>query len=300
MEAVMGPLPGRSNLPAPEVRILERSRQDGFARLKISYRVYENEVVPAYLLLPDALTPGRRAPAMLALQPTAPPSSGVVGIGDFPTSAYGKELAQRGYVVLAPDYAPYGEYAPAGDSRKYSFRGERYASGTMKGIFNHMRGVDLLVARGDVDPERIGVIGVSLGGHNAIFAGVFDPRLKVVVTSCGWTPFHDYYGGNLRGWTQDCYMPRIRDVYGSDPDKVPFDLYEAVASLAPRWVLSISPRQDSNFDVRGVEQAAARIRSVFGLLGVPDHFVVTYPDHGHDFPLEDRQTAYAFIDQALR
>ena len=256
-------------------------------------------MVPAYLLLPDGLAPGRRAPAILALQPTAPPSSGVVGIGDFPTSAYGKELARRGYVVLAPDYAPFGEYAPGGDHTKFNFRDERYASGTMKGIFNHMRGVDLLVARSDVDPGRIGVIGVSLGGHNSIFAGVFDQRLKVIVSSCGWTPFHDYYGGNLKGWTQDCYMPRIRDVYGSDPDQVPFDFYEAVAALAPRWFLSISPRQDSNFEVTGVQKAVDRVRPIFRLLGAAGRFEVMYPDHGHDFPPDDRRAAYAFIDRAL-
>ena len=54
----------------------------------------------------------------------------------------------------------------------------------MKGIFNHMRCVDLLQAREDVDHERIGVLGHSLGGHNAIFLGAFDIRLKVIVSSC--------------------------------------------------------------------------------------------------------------------
>ena len=58
----------------------------------------------------------------------------------------------------------------------------------MKGIWNHMRCVDLLVSRDDVDAEKIGTIGHSLGGHNAIFLGVFDRRVKVVVSSCGWTP----------------------------------------------------------------------------------------------------------------
>lgn len=66
----------------------------------------------------------------------------------------------------------------------------------MKAIFNHMRCVDLLQARKDVDPERIGVIGHSLGGHNAIFAGAFDTRIKVVVSSCGWTLFGNYNAGN--------------------------------------------------------------------------------------------------------
>jgi cephalosporin-C deacetylase-like acetyl esterase len=44
----------------------------------------------------------------------------------------------------------------------------------MKGIFNHMRAVDLLCSRPEVDPKRIGAIGHSLGGHNAMFVGLFD------------------------------------------------------------------------------------------------------------------------------
>ncbi len=39
--------------------------------------------------------------------------------------------------------------------------------------------------------KRIGVIGHSLGGHNAIFTATFDERLKAVVTSCGFTGFRN-------------------------------------------------------------------------------------------------------------
>ena len=56
----------------------------------------------------------------------------------------------------------------------------------MKGIVNHIRAVDLLQQRDEVDPRRIGVIGHSLGGHNAMFVAAFDERLAVIVSSCGW------------------------------------------------------------------------------------------------------------------
>jgi cephalosporin-C deacetylase-like acetyl esterase len=48
----------------------------------------------------------------------------------------------------------------------------------MKGIFNHIRCVDFLVSRKDVSAHQIGVIGHSLGGHNAIFVSAFDQPLK--------------------------------------------------------------------------------------------------------------------------
>jgi acetyl esterase/lipase len=216
----------------------------------------------------------------------------VAGLGKA-NRGYGLELAERGYVVLAPDYPSFGDLA------NYDFAADRYTSGTMKGIVNHIRGVDLLQSRPEVDPERIGVIGHSLGGHNAMFVGVFDERLKVIVSSCGWTPFHDYYEGNIKGWTSDRYMPLLRDAYGLNPDRVPFDFYEVVAALAPRAFFSASPVRDSNFEVAGVRRAEPIAREVYDLLGAGDRLVVRYPECEHDFPPEVRLEAYEFVDRIL-
>ena len=71
--------------------------------------------------------------------------------------------------------------------------GAAYESGTMKGIWNHIRAVDLLESLPEVDPDRIGVIGHSLGGHNALFVAAFDQRIRAVVSSCGFNAFEDYY-----------------------------------------------------------------------------------------------------------
>ena len=199
-----------------------------------------------------------------------------------PDQAYGKELAKRGYVVLAPDYVTFGDYP-------CDFRHTRFHSGSMMGIFNHMRGVDLLQAREEVDPQRIGVIGHSLGGHNAMFVAAFDPRLKVIVSSCGWTPFHHFYKGQFPGVAQNLYMPRIRDVYKLDVDRVPFDFYEVVAALAPRAFFSNSPLGDYNFAVAGVKKAEVKAREVFALLGAADRLQVRHPNCAHDFPPEVRR-----------
>lgn len=291
LEAAMGPLPDRANLPPLDVQITERNEGDGFTRLKLSYASGEGDRVPAYLFLPQDL-PGRCA-AILALHQTTPLGKREpAGLGGAANMHYGVELAHRGYVVLAPDYPSLGEYS-------YDFRRSKYASGSMKGIVNHMRGVDLLCGLKEVDRERIGVIGHSLGGHNAMFLAVFDPRVKAAVSSCGWTVFADYFGGKIAGWTGERYMPRLRTVYGLDPARAPFDFDEVVAAIAPRAFFSNSPLRDDNFAVAGVRKAEAGARAVFKLLGASDQFVVRYPNAGHDFPPEIRQEAYAFLDRAL-
>ena len=298
MQEVMGELPGRDNLPAPDVRVLEETPGDGFTRLKLTFVAERaadgrEDRIPAYLFLPAPLPPGQRLPAVIALHPTGPLGKGIVaGLGDKPNRAYGLELARRGYVVLCPDYPSFGDYP-------YDFAADRYGSGSIKGVWNHMRCVDLLQSRPEVDANRIGVIGHSLGGHNAIFFAAFDERVKAVVTSCGWTPFPDYYGGKIAGWTSDRYMPSLRDRYGLDSAKVPFDFPEAIAAIAPRAFLSLSPLHDDNFAVAGVQRVTPAIKAVYELLGAPDAFVVRTPDCGHDFPPELRREAYAFLDKAL-
>jgi pimeloyl-ACP methyl ester carboxylesterase len=293
MQEAMGTLPSRENLPPFDAKTLESVVTDDVERRKISIVIEEGDRLNVYLLAPTGLKKEQKAPAMLALHPTNPlgkmPTAGV----NERTKAYGLELAKRGYVVLVPDYPSMG------DEKDYDFENDRYVSGTMKGIFNHMRCVDYLCSLDRVDPQRIGVIGHSLGGHNAMFAAVFDRRLKVIVSSCGWTPFRDYYGGDIAGWTSDRYMPRLRDVYNLDPDVVPFDFYEVVAALAPRPFFSSSPLHDENFDVNGVKKAIPAAEEIYRLLEASDRLQVRSPDVGHAFPAEVREEAYRFIDKAL-
>jgi len=293
MQQAMGPLPDLSRQPPLDPRETGRIEQEGVVRITLSFVTLDDDRVTAHLYLPADLKPGERRAAMLALHPTGAQGKDIVAGMGKANRGYGLELAQRGYVVLAPDYPSFGELTD------YDFAADRYVSGTMKGIVNHIRAVDYLQSRGEVDPERIGVIGHSLGGHNAMFVGVFDERLKVVVSSCGWTPFHDYYQGKIKGWTSDRYMPLLRDKYGLDPDRVPFDFYEVVAALAPRAFLSSSPVRDSNFEVAGVRRAEPIARAVYRLLGADERLVVRYPECEHDFPAEVRQEAYEFIDRIL-
>lgn len=250
--------------------------------------------VVADLYIPHGVSPTKKRAAILALHPTGAPGKRIIG-GPSPRKnrQYANELARRGYVVIAPDYPSFG------DLKDHDFAADGLDSGTMQGIINHMRCVDYLQTLDIVDGDRIGVIGHSLGGHNAIFVAVFDHRLKAIVTSCGWTPFHDYYQGKIAGWTSDRYMPLLKTRFQLNPDKVPFDFYELIAALAPRPFYSNSPLLDSNFDVRGVKKAIPRIRQIYELFEAGDQVHVVYPKCEHDFPTEIRDESYRFLDQAL-
>ncbi len=301
MQQVMGRLPQAEELLPLEVQELAREEFLAFSRLSIRYRVDHGFETSAHLYLPKSTTAQTaqpqsltKCPAVLALHPTSALGKRVVaGEGPLANRGYAVELAERGFVVLAPDYPSFG------DLSDYNFHTDRFLSGTMAGIVSHRRGVDVLANHEQVDSQRIAVIGHSLGGHNAMFLGAFDQRIKAVVSSCGWDPFHHYYGGKLAGWASDRYMPRIREIYGLDPDAMPFDFYEVAAALAPRGFFSCSPLRDGNFDAQGVQKAQPRIAEVYRLLGAEQRFVVQYPDSEHDFPLATREQAYEFLQRVL-
>ena len=294
LQQAMGPLPGAASRVPLDLEECGETSSGKYLRRKIRFTPELGDRVPAWLLIPHALH--HRAPAMLCLhQTTDSGKDEPAGLGGRASLHYAHELAERGYVCLVPDYPSFGEYP-------YDFakQGAHHASGSIKAVWNNVRAVDLLESLPQVDAGRMGVIGHSLGGHNALFTAVFDSRLKAIVTSCGFTPFHDYYGGKVAGWTSDRYMPRIRTVYGNEAGRIPFDFYEVLGAIAPRGVFSNSPVRDENFDVTGVRKAFAAAAPVFALHGAESRLVLKTPDSGHDFPEAERRAAYAWLDSVLR
>ena len=89
-----------------------------------------------------------------------------------------------------------------------------YESGTMKAIWDNIRALDLLDSLPQVRRGQYAAIGHSLGGHNAIYTAVHDKRIGVVVSSCGFDSFLDYYGGNIKGWVQERYIMRMGHYVG--------------------------------------------------------------------------------------
>jgi dienelactone hydrolase len=291
MQVVMGPLPDRTSKTDLNLLFLEDTLINSIRRIKLTYEAENNDRVPAYLLIPEKnLKP---VPGILCLHQTIQIGKGEpAGIGGSPNLDYAWELAERGYVTIAPDYPNFGDYI-------YDPYQNGYISATMKAIRNHMAAIDLLQALPQVDPERIACIGHSLGGHNSLFVTAFDKRIKAVVTSCGFTSFIKYYGGDLKGWSHKGYMPLISSKYNSDPEKMPFDFPEIIAAIAPRPIFINAPLHDSNFDVTGVYDCVETALPVYELFGAGENIIMKNPDAPHDFPPAEREEAYQFLDREL-
>ena len=301
MQQIMGPLPAADRRCALDPQVEEETDCGTYIRRLLTYASEPGSRVPAYLLIPkSALAEKAKADAILCLHPTDDQNGHrvIVGLGGKANRQYAQELAEHGYVTLAPAYPLLANYQP-------DWKALGYVSGTMKAIWDNIRGLDFLETLPYVEKGSFGAIGHSLGGHNAVFTTVFDERIKVVVSSCGLDSFLDYYSEDPsvwrpgRGWTSSRYMPRLVD-YAGRLEEIPFDFHEVVAALAPRPCLISAPAHDSNFKWRSVASLAEAARRVFELFGVAHNLRVEHPDCGHDFAPDMRETAYRFLDQALR
>ncbi len=292
--SVTGPLPGQAQRCPLNMKIKEEVDCGSYLRRLISYESSPGGRVPAYLCIPKAALTGHPVPAVLCLHPTENVIGHqvVVGLGGKPHRQYAAELAERGFVTLSPSYPLLAKYQP--DLKALGF-----SSGTMKAIWDNMRGLDLLETLPFVKKEvGFATIGHSLGGHNSIFTAVLDARLKVIVSSCGFDSVLDYYGGNLKGWVQERYMLKMADYLGR-PQDVPFDYYELIAALAPRRVFINAPLKDANFKWDSVDRVAAAARPIFAMHGVESNLTIRHPESDHDFPDQERMEAYQVIEAVL-
>ena len=327
----LGKLPGSAKNCPLSVEILQEEDLGSYVRQTLSFAAEPGERVPAYLLIPKGALGGsrRQFPGVLALHQTH--SFGhrvVVGLGNSPDDEYGIELVQRGFVVLAPPYPLLANYYP--DLHALGWDG-----GMLKAIWNNRRGIDLLAALPYVRTNGFACIGHSLGGHTGLFTAAFDDRIKVVVTSCGFDSFRDYYDGNPavwqpeRGWCQTRYLPRLL-AYSERLADLPFDFSDVFRAVAPRAVFVNAPLGDTNFRWRSVDRVLAEVRPEFegqarakegqaigktvkpkgqviavnkrqaiGERALAERLVVVHPDSPHRFPPDVRLAAYEFIERNL-
>lgn len=303
MQSVMGKLPGDEKRCPLDVQIEEETDVGTYIRRRITYASEPGGRVPAYLCIPKvALVPNsaKKFPAVLCLHGTDNKvgHGTVVGLGGRPNRQYAAELAERGFVTLSPSYPLLANYQP-------DIAALKWESGTLKAVWDNIRGLDLLDSLPYVQSGKYAAIGHSLGGHNAVYTAVFDDRIQTVVSSCGLDSYLDYYDGNEKnwlpekGWCQTRYMLKLAN-YRGRLEEIPFDFHEMIGALAPRNVLIIAPLHDGNFRSTSVDKIVTAAKPVFALHGHAEHLQVAHPDCDHDFPNEMREAAYRLIGESIQ
>lgn len=137
------------------------------ARRRLTFRSEGLELVGDLWLPPAARAPGTRHPAIVLTGP-------FTGVKEQVTGTYARLLSAAGFVALAFDHRGFGE---SGGRRQHE---------DSQGKLTDLRAaVSALAAQPEVDPARIGLTGICLGGGYAARAAAADPRIKAVAGIAG-------------------------------------------------------------------------------------------------------------------
>lgn len=181
---LLGPFPDRRCALDPVVT--DTWEHDGFVRQRVIFHAEERVPVPCYVLIPDRGSPPY--PALLCIHGHGRGKDDVVGIADSDDDRahvrrlnydYARQFAWRGYLCICPDIRCFGERAdPDGSGCLHAFLNALFIGRQLKGLqlWDVLRAVDYAVSRPDVDAQRLGCLGLSMGGELTMYAAILDER----------------------------------------------------------------------------------------------------------------------------
>ncbi|HZC27710.1 MAG TPA: alpha/beta hydrolase family protein [Actinopolymorphaceae bacterium] len=283
--------------PAPEV--VESVDDDGYTRSLLRFQTEPGVTSAAWLLVP----PGARerpAPGVLALHGHGRGKDDVVGIwpeGDRDAEEgvrghhydFARQLARRGYVVLAPDARGFGERAA--DGCHVGGLVSLYLGRPVAGqrLWDDQRALDLLAGLPEVDAARLGCVGLSEGGKRTLFLSALDERIACAVVSGYFTTLRQEVQtwDRLQGWDICNPVPGLLAVA---------DLPDVAALVAPRPLLIQHGRDDGLYSLAHVESGFATAAKMWARCGRSDAVKLDVFDGGHRW---NGDPAYAWIDSHL-
>jgi pimeloyl-ACP methyl ester carboxylesterase len=141
--------------------------------------------------------------------------------------------------------------------------------------------IDALEKDSLVDPQRIDLFGYSLGGTVGLYAAALDPRVKGVVSICGFTPMRTDTAGRGAGGVaryshERGLIPRLGFFVGQEA-RIPYDFDELLGAIAPRPVLVMQPALDRDASVADVRAAVEQARKVYSLYGATEKLALHQP-----------------------
>ncbi len=288
---LVGPFPEKTPLNARITGVLYK---EGYRVEKIIYESMPNFYVTGCLFIPDKID--GKIPAVL----------NVIGHNQeaFRAELYQKvylNLVRKGIIVLAIDPIGQGEHVQYYDpginfsSIGYSVIEHCYLgnqcllSGVSPGryfIWDGIRGIDYLLTRDDVDPERIGVTGFSGGGTITSYIAAFDDRVKVSVP-CSWSTASRRQL-ETKG-VQDAETIFIRGV----AEGITFeDLLEV---RAPKPTLMTFVTRDQYLSIQGARESFGEVKKAYALLGYEDNLDLVEDDFKHWMTPRIRLRIYEFF-----
>jgi len=285
-------------------QIVERIREEGYTREKVIFNTEPNMAVVAYLLVPDGVKRGAKAPGLLCAHGHGNGKDDVAGIHHGEPARintirglnydYARQFARRGYVVIAPDWRGFGERRVG-----YDFPGRDgcnvvFLKALKMGlnpltlnVWDAFCCLDYLQSRPEVDGKRLGMAGLSYGGTMTLFTAALDERVKAAVISCYLNEYGSY-AIELGNFCGSQTVPSLLE-YG--------EMADVAALIAPRPLLIEMGRLDDGFPIEHSRRAYQHLQRAYRVAGAADRIACDEFDGGHQF---SGRLAFDWMDRWLR
>lgn len=238
-------------------------------------------------------------------------------------AAWANEIARRGYVVLVHDTFPFAsrrvlvkdvpprlqsggvdpqpediegvaKYNAFASAHEHIMEKSLLSAGTTwPGVYlvEDQRALDVLAARPEVDPARLGCAGLSGGGMRTVFLGGLDDRIKVAVAVGFMTTWREFLLDKAFTHTWMTYVPLLpKDL----------DFPEILALRAPAATMVLNCRQDPLYTLPEMQRADAMIAETFKRAGASGRYRSIYYDGGHKFDRAMQADAFDWFDRFLK
>jgi hypothetical protein len=176
----------KANPNPPVFKVIKEDRPEGLIRQLVAYESEPGITVQGYLIKPQNLV--KPVPGIVAMHSTSDNQMiYIAGVEKGEIVAFGYKLAQQGCIVFCPlCFLWHNKGDRTYEEQTQLFKEHHPGSkGMAKMLFDAMRAVDILENLKDVDHDRIGAVGHSLGAKEAFYLGAFDERVKVIVSNEG-------------------------------------------------------------------------------------------------------------------
>lgn len=292
---LLGDLPWEHK-PSPP-KVVSREKHDGYTLERLVLDLNGVEPVPAILLIPDRRP--ARAPGLLYIHW----HGGMYDLGKEQllkgareNPAYAPVCVEKGIVALAIDSWCFGErkHAEVGrtgeeDAFKLMLWRGQVLYGMM--MFDEVRALDYLASRPEVDPARLGVLGMSMGATKAWWLAALDPRVRLCVDICCLTDYDALIrNNNLKGHGIYYYVPALLKH---------FDTAAINELIVPRPRLSVNGRKDDLTPPAGVEKVRDRLLPLYAKYGNQKDCGIELFDCAHTELPEMRSTILEWLDRHL-
>jgi len=285
---LLGEFPDRVD-PAPDVIYSVEDR--GLVRERIVFDSEADMSVPCTVLRPVDMPSDSGAPAILTCHGHGPfgkdPVAGNASSRDIAENIdrhnynYGEEMARRGFLTISPDLRVFGERSDGGEMRPrkdpcdlHFLRGMILGLYTLTlNIWDMKCCVDYLQSRPEVDPNRIGMMGLSQGGTMTTFTSAVEPRIKAADIICYVNPW-ERFGVNAANF---CGSQVVPDVFKH------LDTHDVAGLIAPRPLLLEMGVQDTTFPIENTLMGYDGVKQIYEAAGASDDLWADVHAGGHAF-----------------